>query len=108
MKASSGGIGIEYLERQPFAKIAWMSRLAEAFLAQEHLSSIFAVNAGYAGDQKKLDMLQRRIEILLLEEPRTDIEKLKKLKKKHSKKKPKKEKLPGKKRKRVKLKIKGE
>jgi hypothetical protein len=76
MNASSGGIGIEYLERQPFAKIAWLSRLAEASLVQKHLDSIYAVNTGYFGDQKKLDRLQHRLEILLLDEPKTDVTKL--------------------------------
>ncbi len=80
MNASSGGIGMEYLERQPFAKIAWLSRLAEAFHVQQHLDSIYAVNTGYAGDQKKLDRLQGRLEILLLEEPKVDTDKLKKWK----------------------------
>lgn len=76
MNASSGGIGIEYLERQPFAKIAWLSRLAEASLVQKHLDSISATNTGYFGDQKKLDRLQYRLGILLLDEPKTDVSKL--------------------------------
>ena len=80
MKASSGGIGIDYLEKQPFARIAWMSRMAEAFLLQDHLSNIYAVNLGYSGEQKKLDRLQQRLGILLLEEPKTDKIKLKKWK----------------------------
>ena len=80
MNASSGGIGIEYLERQPFAKIAWLSRLAEASLVQRHLDSIFATNTGHFGDQKKLDRLHHRLERLLLNEPKTDMTKLKKYK----------------------------
>ena len=80
MNASSGGIGIEYLEKQPFAKIAWLSRMAEAFHVQKHLDSVYSINTGYSGDQKKLDRLQQRIEFLLLEAPKTDTHKLKKYK----------------------------
>ena len=80
MNASSGGIGIEYLEKQPFAKIAWLSRLAEASRIQKSLDSIYAVNMGYSGDQEKLDVLHRRLEVLLLEEPKRDVTKLKKYK----------------------------
>ena len=80
MRASSGGVGIGYLERQPFARIAWMSRLAEASLLQEHLSNIYAVNTGYAGEQKSLDRLQHRIDFLTLVEPKTDVKKLQKYK----------------------------
>ncbi len=78
MNASSGGIGIEYLEKQPFAKIAWLSRLAEASLIQKSLDSMYAVNVGYSGDEKQLDILRHRLEVLLLEEPKTDVAKLKK------------------------------
>jgi len=107
MMASSGGIGIEYLERQPFSKIVWLSRVAEVFLLKRHLDHIHAVNTGTAGEQQGIDRLQQRIDYLSLEEPRTDVTKLKKLKEKQQKKKkPKVEKLPGKERRRVKLKIK--
>ncbi len=82
MIASSGGIGIEYLERQPFRKITWLSRLAEVFLVKSHLDAIYAVNTGYSGEQKKLDWLQQRIDFLLLTEPKTDVKKLDKWKKK--------------------------
>ena len=80
MNASSGGIGIEYLEKQPFAKIVWLSRLAEIFNIRKHMDSISAVNLGHFGDQNKLDRLQYRIEFLSLDEPKTDVAKLKKYK----------------------------
>lgn len=80
MNASSGGIGIEYLEKQPFAKIVWLSRMAEASNIQKHLDSVYSINTGYSGDQKKLDNLQHRVEFLLLETPKTDTHKLKKYK----------------------------
>jgi hypothetical protein len=80
MNASSGGIGIEYLEKQPFIKISWLSRLAEASLVQRHLDNIYSTNTGYYGDQGKLDRLQQRIDFLLLDEPKTDVEKLRKYK----------------------------
>lgn len=106
MTASSGGIGIEYLERQPFSKIAWLSRVAEVYLLKRHLDQIYAVNTGYSGEQKSIDRLQSRMDFLTLVEAKTDVAKLKKLKEKQEKKKAKVEKLPGKKRRRVKLKIK--
>ena len=80
MNASSGGIGIEYLERQSFAKIVWLSRLAEIFNTHRHLENIFSTNMGYHGSQDKLDRLQQRIDFLSLEEPKTDVHKLKKYK----------------------------
>jgi len=80
MNASSGGIGIEYLEKQPFAKIVWLSRLAKASNIQKHLDFISAVNLGNFGDQSKLDGFQYRLEALLLDEPKTDVIKLKKYK----------------------------
>lgn len=80
MSASGGGIGIEYLERQPFAKIAWMSRLAEVHLLKSRLELIYAFNTGHSGDQKSLDRLQHRIDFLTLVEPKTDTAKLKKYK----------------------------
>jgi hypothetical protein len=59
---------------------------------------------GYLGLRRY--RLQSRIDFLTLVEPKTDVAKLKKLKEKQDKKKAKVEKLPGKKRRRVKLKIK--
>lgn len=104
MNASSGGVGIEYLERQPFRKITWLSRMAEVFLLKSHLDSIYAVNTGYSGEQKGIDRLQQRIDFLLLVEPKTDIKKLDKWKKRMRAKKQKKKK----KRKWVKLDMKDE
>ena len=80
MNASSGGIEIEYLEKQPFVKIAWLSRLAEASDVRRYLDLIYAINTGYAGDQKKLDGLHHRLERLLLDEPKRDVGKIKKWK----------------------------
>jgi hypothetical protein len=80
MVASSGGITIEYLERQPIAKIIWLSRLAEVYLLKRHLDVSYATNTGFAGDQRRLDRIQQRLDFLLLEDGKTDIEKLKKLK----------------------------
>lgn len=80
MMASSGGITIEYLEKQPFAKVVWLSRMAEVYLLKRHLDFVYAINAGYAGDQKRLDRIQQRLDFLLLSEAKTDIEKLKELK----------------------------
>jgi hypothetical protein len=80
MTASSGGITIDYLEKQPFAKIVWLSRVAEVFLLKKHLDLVYATNAGYAGDQNRLNKIQQRLDFLLLSEVKTDIEKLKQLK----------------------------
>jgi hypothetical protein len=80
MVASSGGITIDYLEKQPIAKIVWLSRIAEVFLLKKHLDNVYAINAGFAGDQKRLDNIQRRLDFLLLREETTDIEQLKRLK----------------------------
>jgi hypothetical protein len=54
--------------------------MAEVFLTKRHLDLVYAVNSGFAGDQKKLDRLQHRLDFLLLREPKTDLEQLKKLK----------------------------
>ena len=78
MNASSGGIGIEYLERQPFAKIAWLSRLAEVSDIKRQLDFMHGINTGYHGNQKTLDKLQYRLENLTLEKPKRDVAKLKK------------------------------
>lgn len=81
MSASSGGITIEYLERQPFAKVVWLSRLAEVFLLRKHMDTVYAINAGYAGDQKKLQKIQQRLDFLMLVDDTADVEKLAELKK---------------------------
>jgi hypothetical protein len=76
MAASSGGIGIEYLERQPFRKIAWLSRMAEVYRLKRHLDLVYAVNTGYGGRQKDIEELQQRINFLSLTKPKTDVKKL--------------------------------
>ena len=105
MDASSGGIGIGYLERQPFARIVWLSRMAESALLRRQLDAIYAVNMGYGGKQQDIDSFQQRIDRLELIEPKTDVKKLDKYKR-MQRDRDKLRKKKQKKRKRIKLKMK--
>jgi len=90
MDASCGGVSYESLESMPYDKLSYLSRAARAYNIRRQLEFIYNTSFGFHGEKKgenKLWRLQEQMRSLLLEEVKTDVEALAKLKKKMKQKK---------------------
>ncbi|GAF92309.1 unnamed protein product [marine sediment metagenome] len=90
MEASCGGVTYETLEKMAYDKVSYLSRAARGFRIRQQLEFIYNLGLGFHGEQKGENtvwQLQEEMRVILLEAPKTDVDALKKAKKKFTKKK---------------------